>query len=193
MSGASRSRFRSRSSRTRSTRRRKLGRGERIQTSSTTSDMTGALTSLRGNSRRFSPPIFARASGRCDETEIRRRHRDGDWSRFHGGSADRIEKNRSAATRSERTRARGHSGARRIRSRSHRAGHTHYGEEVIYVLEGTLRYDIDGQGQKTARPGDVLFVPAGTAHSATNIGSGKGAELATYIVEKGKPLTTLVK
>lgn len=71
--------------------------------------------------------------------------------------------------------------------------HTHYGEEVIYVLEGTLRYDIDGQGQKTARPGDVLFVPAGTAHSATNIGSGKGAELATYIVEKGKPLTTLVK
>jgi hypothetical protein len=39
----------------------------------------------------------------------------------------------------------------------------------------------------------VLFVPARTAHSATNIGSGKGAELATYILEKGKPLTTLVK
>jgi quercetin dioxygenase-like cupin family protein len=71
--------------------------------------------------------------------------------------------------------------------------HTHYGEEVIYVLKGTVRYDIDGQGQKTAKRGDVLFVPAGTAHSATNVGSAKGAEIATYIVAKGKPLTMLVK
>jgi quercetin dioxygenase-like cupin family protein len=40
---------------------------------------------------------------------------------------------------------------------------------------------------------DVLFVPAGTVHTAKNIGSSNGAELATYIVEKGKPLITLVK
>jgi hypothetical protein len=30
-------------------------------------------------------------------------------------------------------------------------------------------------------------------HSATNVGTGKGAELSTYIVEKGKPLLTMVK
>jgi quercetin dioxygenase-like cupin family protein len=41
--------------------------------------------------------------------------------------------------------------------------------------------------------GDVLFVPAGAVHSAKNIGSGNGAELATYVVEKGKPLLVLAK
>jgi len=70
--------------------------------------------------------------------------------------------------------------------------HTHPGEEIIYVLEGTLEYEIDGK-RVTAKPGDVLFVPAGTIHSAKNIGVGNGAELATYTVEKGKPLITLVK
>jgi quercetin dioxygenase-like cupin family protein len=56
------------------------------------------------------------------------------------------------------------------------------------VLEGTLVYDIEGQGSKTVKAGDVLFVPAGVVHSAKNIGSVKGAELATYVVEIGKPL-----
>jgi quercetin dioxygenase-like cupin family protein len=70
--------------------------------------------------------------------------------------------------------------------------HTHPGEEIIYVLEGTLEYRIDGKPM-VVKPGDVLFVPAGVVHSVTNIGSGNGAELATYVVEKGKPLITLVK
>jgi quercetin dioxygenase-like cupin family protein len=71
--------------------------------------------------------------------------------------------------------------------------HTHPGEEIIYVLEGTLEYEIGGKPPVTVKPGDVLFVPAGTVHAARNVGSGTGAELATYIVEKGKPLITLVK
>lgn len=71
--------------------------------------------------------------------------------------------------------------------------HTHFGEEIIYVLEGTLEYRIDGQPPRTVKPGDVLFVPAGTPHSVKNVGSTNGAELATYVVEKGKPLITLVK
>jgi quercetin dioxygenase-like cupin family protein len=65
--------------------------------------------------------------------------------------------------------------------------HTHPGEEIIYVLEGSLEYEIGGKSV-TVKPGDVLFVPAGVVHSAKNVGSGNGAELATYIVEKGKPL-----
>jgi hypothetical protein len=36
-----------------------------------------------------------------------------------------------------------------------------------------------------------LFVPAGTVYSAKNVGTGNGAALATYVVEKGKPLITL--
>jgi mannose-6-phosphate isomerase-like protein (cupin superfamily) len=38
-----------------------------------------------------------------------------------------------------------------------------------------------------------LFIPAGTIHTAKNVGSGPGAELATYVVEKGKPLVVLAK
>ena len=71
--------------------------------------------------------------------------------------------------------------------------HTHPGEEMIYVIEGTLQYQIEGQPDATVKPGDVLFVPAGAIHSVKNIGTGNGAELATYVVEKGKPLITLVK
>jgi quercetin dioxygenase-like cupin family protein len=70
--------------------------------------------------------------------------------------------------------------------------HTHPGEEIIYVLEGTLEYRIDGKPM-VVKQGDVLFVPAGVVHSVTNIGTSNGAELATYVVEKGKPLITLVK
>jgi quercetin dioxygenase-like cupin family protein len=71
--------------------------------------------------------------------------------------------------------------------------HKHPGEEVIYVLEGTLEYQVAGKPPVTLKAGDVLFVPAETAHSARNVGTGKGSELATYIVEKGKPLLVLVK
>jgi|SRR5215813_7131829 len=70
--------------------------------------------------------------------------------------------------------------------------HTHPGEEIIYVLEGMLEYEIGGN-LVTVKAGDVLFVPAATPHSAKNIGTTNGAELATYIVEKGKPLLTPVK
>ena len=71
--------------------------------------------------------------------------------------------------------------------------HTHPGEEIIYVLDGSLEYDIDGKPPMTLKAGDVLFIPAGTIHAAKNVGSVTASELATYIVEKGKPLLTLVK
>jgi quercetin dioxygenase-like cupin family protein len=71
--------------------------------------------------------------------------------------------------------------------------HTHPGEEIIYVLEGTLEYQIEGKPPATYKRGDVLLVPAGAIDWVKNVGSGNGAELATYVVEKGKPLITLVK
>jgi quercetin dioxygenase-like cupin family protein len=70
--------------------------------------------------------------------------------------------------------------------------HTHPGEEIIYVIEGTLEYEIGGKPARV-KAGDVLFVPAGTPHLARNVGTTNGTELATYVVEKGKPLITLVK
>ena len=71
--------------------------------------------------------------------------------------------------------------------------HTHPGEEIVYVIEGTLVYEVEGRPPVTVKAGDVLFIPAGTIHAAKNVGSTNGAELATYIVEKGKPLITQVK
>ena len=71
--------------------------------------------------------------------------------------------------------------------------HTHFGEEIIYVLEGELEYTVEGQGTKVYKAGDALTVPYGAIHSVKNVGTSKGAELATYIVEKGKPIITLVK
>jgi quercetin dioxygenase-like cupin family protein len=71
--------------------------------------------------------------------------------------------------------------------------HTHPGEEIVYVLEGTLEYTVAGKKPVTLKAGDVLFIPAGTAHAARNVGKGIGSELATYIVEKGKPLSTTVR
>jgi quercetin dioxygenase-like cupin family protein len=71
--------------------------------------------------------------------------------------------------------------------------HSHPGEEIIYVLEGSFEYEVEGKPTVTLKAGDVLFIPAGTIHAAKNVGTTNAAELATYIVEKGKQLVVLVK
>ena len=71
--------------------------------------------------------------------------------------------------------------------------HSHPGEEIAYVLEGSLEYQVEGKPPVTLKAGDVLFIPAGTIHAAKNVGSGNAAELATYVVEKGKPLVAVVE
>ena len=71
------------------------------------------------------------------------------------------------------------------------ARHSHPGEEIIYVVEGSLEYEVEGRPPVTLGAGDVLFIPAGAMHAARNVGKRKGAELATYLVEKGKTLVVL--
>jgi quercetin dioxygenase-like cupin family protein len=70
--------------------------------------------------------------------------------------------------------------------------HSHPGEELIYVLEGVFEYEIEGKPPVTLKAGEVLFIPAGKIHAARNVGSNKAVELATYIVEKGKPILKMV-
>ena len=70
--------------------------------------------------------------------------------------------------------------------------HKHPGEEVIYVLEGSLEYEIDGQPPTRVSAGEGLMVPPETVHAVRNIGSGNAAELATYFVEKDKPFLVAV-
>lgn len=69
--------------------------------------------------------------------------------------------------------------------------HRHPGEELVYVTSGTLEYRLDGEPPVTLGAGEALFVPAGAVHAARNVGESEGSELATYIVEKGKPLVVL--
>ena len=69
--------------------------------------------------------------------------------------------------------------------------HSHPGEEIVYAIEGSLEYQVEGRPPVTLKAGEVLFIPAGTIHEVKNVGSGNAAELATYIVEKGKPLIVL--
>ena len=71
--------------------------------------------------------------------------------------------------------------------------HAHPGPEVAYVLEGTLEYRIEGRSPVRLEAGQALFIPAGANHTATNVGSAHAAELATYVVPKGKPLSVLSK
>jgi quercetin dioxygenase-like cupin family protein len=70
--------------------------------------------------------------------------------------------------------------------------HTHPGEEIGYVLEGTVSLEIEG-ASKPLKAGDAFLIPAGKIHNATNTGAGQATILATYIVEKGKPLATPAK
>jgi quercetin dioxygenase-like cupin family protein len=71
--------------------------------------------------------------------------------------------------------------------------HNHPGEEIVYVIEGVFEYLLEGQEAVILKAGDVLFIPYGTPHLVKNIGSGIAKELATYIVEKGKPLLEIIK
>jgi quercetin dioxygenase-like cupin family protein len=68
--------------------------------------------------------------------------------------------------------------------------HTHPGDEIGYILEGTVVVALDGKPAMTLGPGKAFHIPAGTIHNATNSGAGAARVLATYVVEKGKPLAS---
>jgi quercetin dioxygenase-like cupin family protein len=71
--------------------------------------------------------------------------------------------------------------------------HSHPGEEIVYVIEGVLEYQVEGEPPATVKAGEVLFIPAEANHTVKNISSGNAAELATYVAEKGKPLVAPAK
>lgn len=70
--------------------------------------------------------------------------------------------------------------------------HMHPGEEMIYVLKGRIEYRLVGQPRVTLGAGDVLFIPSAKPHEAVNVGLEPASELATYVVDKSKPLVVPV-
>ncbi len=69
--------------------------------------------------------------------------------------------------------------------------HTHPGEEVGYIVAGTVEMLIEGKTSLTLHAGDGFLIPPGTPHNALDVGPGPGRMLSTYIVEIGQPLVTL--
>lgn len=57
--------------------------------------------------------------------------------------------------------------------------HTHPGEEMGYILEGTLMLEVVGQKPLMLKAGDTFFVPAGVVHDGKNVGKGPAKVLAT--------------
>lgn len=70
--------------------------------------------------------------------------------------------------------------------------HTHPGEEIAYVSAGPIILEIDGKPARTLQTGEAFIIPAGTVHNARNGGTGLAKVVATYVIEKGKPVATPV-
>src|SRR5262245_35341352 len=70
--------------------------------------------------------------------------------------------------------------------------HAHPGEEIGYILEGTVELSVQGRPTVTLKPGDVFYIPSGVPHDGRNPGSTKAALLSTFVAEQGKPLATPV-
>ncbi len=68
--------------------------------------------------------------------------------------------------------------------------HTHPGDIFGYVQEGSLTLYIEGQPTATVKTGEVFFVPAGKVHWGENAVTTTTRIVATFVVEKGKPLTS---
>jgi quercetin dioxygenase-like cupin family protein len=70
--------------------------------------------------------------------------------------------------------------------------HIHPGEEVGYIVAGTVEMHIDGEATLTLQAGDGFLITPRLAHNALDIGPETGQMLSTYIVETGEPLATFV-
>jgi quercetin dioxygenase-like cupin family protein len=68
--------------------------------------------------------------------------------------------------------------------------HTHPGTESAYVMEGAAILKIEGQPDRGVKAGESFVVPPGTPHDGCVEGSQPFKVLATYVVEKGKPLAS---
>ena len=70
--------------------------------------------------------------------------------------------------------------------------HIHPGEEIGYILAGTVQMMIRDQPTLHLNAGDPFLIMPRTPNNALDVGPGTGRMLSTYIVEIGEPLSTLI-
>ena len=68
--------------------------------------------------------------------------------------------------------------------------HTHFGVESGYVLQGSASMQVEGEPDRALKAGDSYAIAAGKAHEARALGAEPAKVIASYVVEKGKPLAT---
>jgi quercetin dioxygenase-like cupin family protein len=68
--------------------------------------------------------------------------------------------------------------------------HTHPGEEVGYILTGTVDMQIEGAATLHLEAGHGFLIPPGTPHNARDLGPGVGGMLSTYIVRADESLAS---
>jgi quercetin dioxygenase-like cupin family protein len=67
--------------------------------------------------------------------------------------------------------------------------HTHPGPESGFMLDGEMVLIVAGQPDKIVKSGESYQVPPGAIHDAKT-GPNGAKVIATYVVEKGKPLAS---
>jgi quercetin dioxygenase-like cupin family protein len=71
--------------------------------------------------------------------------------------------------------------------------HTHPGEEVGYIIAGTVRMEIRDRPTLILNAGDGFLIPPRVPHNALDLGPDTGMMLSTYIVEVGLPIATFTE
>lgn len=71
--------------------------------------------------------------------------------------------------------------------------HTHPGTLLVHVLEGVMTLDHDGRPTAMYKPGDTVYIEPGRVHEGMNKGTTPVRAIASFVVEKGKPLTTAIQ
>jgi quercetin dioxygenase-like cupin family protein len=71
--------------------------------------------------------------------------------------------------------------------------HQHPGEEVGYIVAGTVEMQTEGRDTLTLHAGDGFLIPPRTPYNALDLGPETGRMLSTYIVEVGQPIATFTR
>lgn len=73
--------------------------------------------------------------------------------------------------------------------------HAHPGaQEILYIIEGNLTVEVEGQGARTIKAGDIVLTPAEVPHSVRNVDTSvtaKGVVMHSR-ADKQKPLVVNV-
>ena len=71
--------------------------------------------------------------------------------------------------------------------------HTHPGVETGYVLDGEVLMIVEGQPDRTLKPGDSFVIPPGARHDVKSVGSVPAKAVSVFVVDKSKPLASPAK